>query len=153
MQAVFYLVSSTEHDVHVWKWGITTKPTAKKRSSAYYDTHRWIEIPSMAVGRAMEQRMGCLMVNVVNDRANRCMYHESISQSFPFEVLLQMFDWVVESFENRERWSEVGQQLYLAACPGIVGLKDAAPEFALEFRKLVEQAQSFEVPARLQPMW
>jgi hypothetical protein len=151
--AYFYLVSSTENEKPVWKWGITTKATAKARSSAYVDTHRWVDIPSMAVGRRMEKLMGCLMVNVLNDRKGRDMYDESVPQSFPFEVLIEMIDWVIESVDNRGHWSPIGDALYSAACPGLVGLADAAPKFALEFRAKMEEAMRPVQLKELQPMW
>lgn len=151
--AWFYLVSSVEEGEHVWKWGITTKPTAKKRNSAYYDTHRWIEISSMAVGRRMEKLMGCLMVNVLNERQKRSMYTESVPQSFPFEVLVEMIDWVINSVDERGQWPAIGDELYTAACPGIVGLKDAAPKFALEWRLKMNEALRPVKKKELEPMW
>lgn len=151
-QPIFYLVSmgSADDGDNFWKWGITTKATAKKRSSDYYDVHRWVEIPSMAYGRAAEKLMGCLMVNVVNDRAGRSMYTEYISQAFPFEVLLQMFDWVVE---NVDKGTPEAKDLYYNACPGYVGYEDAAPAFALGFRALVLEAEKAVKVEELVPMW
>jgi len=151
--AFFYLVTSSEDGQLVWKWGITTKPNAKARSSSYSDTHRWVEITSMAVGRRIEKLMGCLMVNVLNDRERRSMYDESVPQSFPFEVLLQMVDWALANVDDAGRWSAEADPLYQAACPGLVGYADAAPEIALQFRALMGQAM---VPVRskeLEPMW
>jgi hypothetical protein len=151
--ATFYLVTSSEDGKPVWKWGITTKATAKARSSAYVDTHRWVEIPSMSVGKKLEKLMGCLVVNVVNDRKDRCMYTEYVQQSFPFEVLTQMFDWVTANVDRNGQWSDEAKPMYESACPGIVGYADAAPELALRFRALMEEAMAPVQVEQLQPMW
>jgi hypothetical protein len=151
--AHFYLVTSSEDGKPVWKWGITTKATAKARSSAYVDTHRWVEIPSMSVGKKLEKLMGCLVVNVVNDRKDRCMYTEYVQQSFPFEVLTQMFDWVTANVDRNGQWSDEAKPMYESACPGIVGYADAAPELALRFRALMEEAMAPVQVEQLQPMW
>ena len=153
MTDTFYLVTYIEEGVPVWKWGITTKADAKGRCSDYVDTHRWVQIPSMGVGRRLEKLMGCLMVNVLNDRKNRSMYTESVAQSFPFDVLVQMFDWVVENVDNNGRWSAEAAPLYEAACPGLVGYADMAPALALNFRALVEEATQPVEVKELEPMW
>ena len=157
-QAHFYLVSMKTEEGNVWKWGITTQATAKKRNSAYFDTHRWVEIKHKGVGRRMEKLMGCLMLNVLNDRETRCMYHESVEESFPFDVLLEMIDWVIASVGDDGSWPAIGQELYKCACPGSVGYEDVAPAFALEFRAKMEAAQTAAKKARetrrtVQPMW
>ena len=43
--------------------------------------------------------------------------------------------------------------MYESACPGIVGYADAAPELALRFRALMEEAMAPVQVEQLQPMW
>ena len=81
------------------------------------------------------------------------MYDESVPQSFPFEVLTQMVDWVIESVDDRGQWPEIGNELYQCACPGIVGLEDAAPDFALDWRAKMNEAMKPVERKELQPMW
>ncbi len=154
--ATFYLVTHYEYGLTyghpVWKWGITTKATAKQRSSTYVDTHRWVEIRSMAVGRRLEKLMGCLMVNVLGDRDHRDMYDESVPEAFPFEVLLEMFDWTVENVDQAGVWSDATDGLHGAACPG--SEDEETPEIALLFRvKHADALRRLPKPRAAEPMW
>jgi len=157
-KAFFYLVTHYEYGLTyghpVWKWGITTKATAKQRSSTYVDTHRWVEIPSMAVGRSMEKLMGSLMTVVLYLREpERCMYGESVGQFFSFDALLKAFDWTLENADSRGRWSDAGNEMYAIACPRGTGAPDIAPSFALALRAEMEAALIKPEAKELEPMW
>ena len=150
----FYLVTFVEYGVPVWKWGITTKADAKARCSTYVDTHRWIEIPSMAVGRQMEKMMGCLMTVILFFREpERSMYRESVDQYFSFDVLLKALDWMLANVDEKGRWSEAANEMYAIACPRGTGAPDMAPPVALALREEMEAALIKPEVKELEPMW
>jgi hypothetical protein len=157
-KAFFYLVTHYEYGLTyghpVWKWGITTKATAKQRSSTYVDTHRWVEIPSMAVGRRMEKAMGCLMTVILYLREpERCMYTESVGQYFSFDVLLKALDWMLANVDEKGCWSKAANEMYAIACPRGTGAPDMAPPVALALREEMEAALIKPEAKELEPMW
>jgi len=56
-----YLVTLGEDGQSFWKFGITTKTSAKKRNSHYTDTHRWVEVPTDAMAVEMETHIGSII--------------------------------------------------------------------------------------------
>ena len=103
----FYLVtegnSSNELDEWNWKWGITTKDHFRKRSSDYSDCHRWLEIPSMRVGRKIE-RLVALLTNGV--RGGMGCWNERAESDFPLEVLASLVDWAIANVDKRGDYSQ-----------------------------------------------
>ena len=153
--AHFYLVSSGDHEGghYCWKWGITTKDTAKQRSSDYFDVHRWVDIPDMRVGRRIEKLMGCLAVCVLNERNKRCMYDEFVPhKDIPLDVLAEMVDWAIDQVDDRGNWSDATEGLYQAACPDSFA-RDDAPPIALRFRAMKEEGLRPVERKVLEPMW
>jgi hypothetical protein len=113
--AHFYLVSSgNPEDFYQWKWGITTKASAKARSSSYFDVHRWVEIPSMAIGRRLE-RLTAALVGLARGAA--ALWDEETDLDFPLELLCEIHDWAVENVLPDGSYTEAAQWVEAYAIP------------------------------------
>jgi len=105
-----YLVTLEEDGQSFWKFGITTKTSAKKRNSHYTDTHRWVEVPTNAMAVEMETHIGSIIQQVALEHWGKGAGHESVPCDFPFDVMLEIFDFVTNLWVHRELDGYVGDK-------------------------------------------
>jgi len=91
-----YLVTLEEGGNRFWKWGITSKTSAKKRSHKYIDTHRWLEVDYRIDARHMETHIGSMLKAIALEDWGYGLGSESLPCRFPFEVLVHVVDHVYD---------------------------------------------------------
>ena len=156
--AYFYLV--TTKDGH-WKWGITTQPTYRKRSSNYIDCHIWEEIPSMDTGRRIEEMVGGVVSNITRHNEeddigqvrgmHRLPHMEGISQAFPLHILAD----IVRCALNKENWTQL-QAERRSAIDAVVWnrLDEELPPIATRFLHQWAEWEALQLPrTQPEPMW
>lgn len=156
--AHFYLVTTKDG---YWKWGITTQPTYRKRSSNYIDCHIWEEIPSMDVGRRIEEMVGGVVSNITRHNeevdigqvrgVHRLPHMEDISQAFPLHILAD----IVRCALSKENWAQL-QAERRSAIDAVVWnrLDDELPPIATRFLCQWAEWEALQPPqAQPEPMW
>lgn len=81
-----------------FKWGITTRKTAKARSVYYVETHRFVETP---LAKQAEQAINAIVYYLSPEYEykcgqNRTLLTERVSADFPLDVLCEIWDYVAD---------------------------------------------------------
>jgi len=97
-----YLVTLEEGDKQYWKWGITSKTSAKKRSHKYIDTHRWLEVDNRVDARHMETHIGSMLKTIALEDWGHGLGSESLPCRFPFDVLAHVVDHIYDYWTDSE---------------------------------------------------
>ena len=158
----------TEHDPdteeNFFKWGITTKPTANKRSRNYVEAHRFA---ANQHAKAAEAYLCNLIYWVFPEYQYKCgqgrtPWTERVEADFPFDLLLEIWDTVQDAAETSATDKEFSAKLpKLGMFEGIDPIYTLMPmqpfadttinKWRQHFAKAYYQAP--EPKQALEPMW